>query len=78
MSETEDPYHLLHKAIDRHQAIYTKAENLLDSVHGARDLSLKEEWKSTLSEIMDHTMESADSLHKARRAIQRRGPQRPE
>jgi hypothetical protein len=71
-SETEDPDYLLHKSINKHQAIYTKTESLLDSIHAADTLSIKEEWKSTLNEIMDHTRESADALHRARRTILRR------
>ena len=43
--EREDPDGLLHKAINRHQVIYAKAETLLDSVHNAESLSRREEWE---------------------------------
>ena len=67
--EREDADRLIHKAIDRHQIIYLKTETLLDSVQHADSLSAREEWTSTLRQIIDHTAESADSLHRARRAI---------
>ena len=68
--EADDPVdHLLHKSIDKHQLIALKVESLLDSVQLPHAIPERNELVASLREMIQHTLASADLLHRARRGL---------
>jgi hypothetical protein len=60
---------LIHKSINKQQAILLRAENLLDSLDEIESSGMKEKLKSELTVIFRETQETSELLHRARRGI---------
>jgi hypothetical protein len=66
---TDSVDQLIHKSINKQQAILLRAENLLDSLDEIESSGMKEKLKSELTGILRETQETSELMHRARRGI---------